>query len=58
MTHVTQNFENFSDSMKGRRKYRDVADAAQVAFESAAYAAAAARSVVELSCSESFDPDD
>lgn len=41
-----------------RRKYRDVADAAQAAFESAAYAAAAARAAVELSRSESTDPDD
>ncbi|VFQ85507.1 unnamed protein product [Cuscuta campestris] len=31
-----------------RRKYKDVADAAQAAFESAAYAAAAARAAVEL----------
>lgn len=38
-----------------RRKYRDVADAAQAAFESAAYAAAAARIAVELSRSESAD---
>lgn len=38
-----------------RRKYRDVADAAQAAFESAAYAAAAARIAVELSRSESSD---
>nr|GMD77146.1 Spindle pole body protein [Ipomoea batatas]GME13395.1 Spindle pole body protein [Ipomoea batatas]GME19933.1 Spindle pole body protein [Ipomoea batatas] len=34
-------------------KYKDVADAAQAAFESAAYAAAAARAAVELSRSES-----
>lgn len=38
-----------------RRKYKDVADAAQAAFESAAYAAAAARAAVELSRSESAD---
>lgn len=38
-----------------RRKYRDVADAAQAAFESAAYAAAAARIAVELSRSESSE---
>ncbi|EYU29960.1 hypothetical protein MIMGU_mgv1a011015mg [Erythranthe guttata] len=38
------------------RKYKDVADAAQAAFESAAYAAAAARAAVELSRSESTDP--
>ncbi|KAK3033651.1 hypothetical protein RJ639_034530 [Escallonia herrerae] len=49
---------SFTDSMKARRKYRDVADAAQAAFESAAYAAAAARAAVELSRSESQDPDD
>ncbi|KAK8631205.1 hypothetical protein V6N13_079963 [Hibiscus sabdariffa] len=36
-------------SIKARKKYRDVADAAQEAFESAAYAAAAARAAVELS---------
>ncbi|XP_057810608.1 uncharacterized protein LOC131025037 [Salvia miltiorrhiza] len=36
-----------------RGKYKDVADAAQAAFESAAYAAAAARIAVELSRSES-----
>lgn len=48
----------FSDSMKGKKKYRDVADAAQAAFESAAYAAAAARAAVELSRSEPHDPGD
>lgn len=37
------------DSVKSRKKYKDVADAAQAAFESAAYAAAAARAAVELS---------
>lgn len=50
--------ESFSDSMKGRKKYKDVADAAQAAFDSAAYAAAAARAAVELSRSGSYDPDD
>ncbi|KAK6242824.1 Vacuolar protein sorting-associated protein Ist1 - like 3 [Theobroma cacao] len=50
--------DEFTDSMKGRKKYRDVADAAQAAFESAAYAAAAARAAVELSRSDSHDPDD
>lgn len=50
--------DGFSDSMKVRRKYRDVADAAQAAFESAAYAAEAARAAVELSRSEPHDPDD
>ncbi|KAG2319934.1 hypothetical protein Bca4012_053828 [Brassica carinata] len=39
-----------SDSVKrGKKKYRDVADAAQAAFESAAHAADAARAAVELS---------
>lgn len=41
-----------------KKKYRDVADAAQAAFESAAYAAEAARAAVELSRSQSTDPDD
>ncbi|CBI27039.3 unnamed protein product, partial [Vitis vinifera] len=50
--------EGFSGSMKTRKKYKDVADAAQAAFESAAYAAAAARAAVELSRTESHDPDD
>ncbi|XP_052195725.1 uncharacterized protein LOC127803504 isoform X2 [Diospyros lotus] len=51
--------EKLSESIKAR-KFRDVAHAAQVAFESAAYAAAAARAAVELSRSESQDkgPDD
>lgn len=48
----------YADSMRGRRKYKDVADAAQAAFESAAYAAAAARAAVELSQSKSLDHDD
>ena len=43
------NDDRFSDSVKTRKKYTDVADAAQAAFESAAYAAAAARAAVELS---------
>ncbi|XWS30698.1 hypothetical protein CRYUN_Cryun23aG0009600 [Craigia yunnanensis] len=52
--------ENFSESIKARKKYRDVAAAAQEAFESAAYAATAARVAVELSRAEhqDFDPDD
>ncbi|BAT98913.1 hypothetical protein LR48_Vigan06g137000 [Vigna angularis] len=50
--------EELTDSFKGKKKYKDVADAAQAAFESAAYAAAAARAAVELSRSESHDPDD
>lgn len=49
--------EKFTESMKGRKKYKDVADAARDAFESAAYAAAAARAAVELSRSESRDQD-
>ncbi|XP_065880477.1 uncharacterized protein [Euphorbia lathyris] len=46
-----------TDIRKTRKKYKDVADAAQAAFESAAYAAEAARAAVELSRSESHDPD-
>ncbi|KAL8112134.1 uncharacterized protein LOC141667359 [Apium graveolens] len=53
----TEKVKNLSDSMKGRL-YKDVADAAQEAFESAAYAALAARAAVELSRAESLDPDD
>ncbi|KAK7407559.1 hypothetical protein VNO78_09512 [Psophocarpus tetragonolobus] len=49
--------EELTDSFKGKKKYKDVADAAQAAFESAAYAAAAARAAMELSRSESHDPD-
>ncbi|XP_010263425.1 PREDICTED: uncharacterized protein LOC104601677 isoform X2 [Nelumbo nucifera] len=49
--------EQFSGSMRARKKYRDVATAAQAAFESAAFAAAAARAAVELSRSESHDKD-
>ncbi|XP_052199607.1 uncharacterized protein LOC127806394 [Diospyros lotus] len=52
-----ENMEGWSDSMK-TRKYKDVADAAEAAFKSAAYAAAAARAAVELSRSESHDPND
>lgn len=58
LTKEMQEVASFSELMKGRKKYRDAADAAQAAFESAAYAAAAARAAVELSRSESFDPDD
>ncbi|XP_052482745.1 uncharacterized protein LOC105783048 isoform X1 [Gossypium raimondii] len=57
-SHDAGDDDEFSDSTKTRRKYRDVADAAQAAFESAAYAAAAARAAVELSRSDSYDPDD
>ncbi|CAK7326549.1 unnamed protein product [Dovyalis caffra] len=49
--------DGLSDSAHARKKYRDVADAAQTAFESAAYAAAAARAAVELSRSGPHDPD-
>lgn len=50
--------DKLSDSLEARQKYKDVADAAQAAFESAAYAAAAARAAVELYRSEPHDPDD
>ncbi|CAA3014448.1 Spindle pole body [Olea europaea subsp. europaea] len=50
--------EDLSVPVNMRKKYRDVADAAQAAFESAAYAAEAARAAVELSRSGSTDPDD
>nr|GMD80451.1 Spindle pole body protein [Ipomoea batatas] len=43
--------------MEVKGKYKDVADAAQAAFESAAYAAAAARAAVELSRTESGGSD-
>lgn len=46
-----------SDSVHARKKYRDVADAAQAAFESAANAAEAARAAVELSRSGPHEPD-
>ncbi|GAA0164399.1 hypothetical protein LIER_20050 [Lithospermum erythrorhizon] len=49
--------DGLSDSVKMRRKYKDVAQAAQAAFESAAYAAVAARAAVELSRTDSHDPD-
>ncbi|XP_022982055.1 uncharacterized protein LOC111480936 isoform X2 [Cucurbita maxima] len=47
----------YADSMRGRKKYKDVGDAAQAAFESAACAAAAARAAVELVQSKSSDHD-
>ncbi|OAY31293.1 uncharacterized protein LOC110631369 [Manihot esculenta] len=46
-----------NDSVKAKKNYRDVSDAAQAAFELAADAAAAARAAVELSRSEPHDPD-
>ncbi|GLU10806.1 hypothetical protein SLE2022_275870 [Rubroshorea leprosula] len=49
--------EQFSWTIKSMNKYSDVTAAAQEAFESAAYAAAAARAAVELSRSESQDND-
>ncbi|KAF5751934.1 hypothetical protein HS088_TW02G00953 [Tripterygium wilfordii] len=49
--------DGFSDSMKTRKKYRDVADAAQAAFKSAAYAAEAARAAVELSRTDNNSDD-
>ncbi|XP_054825616.1 uncharacterized protein LOC129323086 [Prosopis cineraria] len=52
------NFDWLSDSFKAREKYKDVADAAQAAFESAANAAAAARAAMELYRSEPHDNDD
>ena len=53
------NFGGFSDSFKAsREKYKDVADAAQAAFESAAYAASAARAAMELYRSEPREDDD
>ncbi|KMT08298.1 hypothetical protein BVRB_6g142200 [Beta vulgaris subsp. vulgaris] len=45
-------------SMNRRKEYKDVAEAAQEAFLSAAYAAAAARAAVELSRSSSGGPPD
>lgn len=50
--------DSSSDSFQMNMKYKDVADAAQAAFESAAHAAAAARAAVELSRFGSHDPDD
>ncbi|KAL8227639.1 hypothetical protein R6Q57_015223 [Mikania cordata] len=48
---------SFSESIKGKKIYKGVEDAAQAAFESAAFAAAAARAAVELSRSRSFGSD-
>ncbi|XP_011035046.1 PREDICTED: uncharacterized protein LOC105132985 isoform X1 [Populus euphratica] len=53
-THVLPE-EELSESLKGRKKYKDVAAAALEAFESAAYAAQAARAAVELSRYDSRD---
>lgn len=49
--------EELTNSFKGRQQYKDVAAAAQAAFESAAYAATAARAAMELSRSDSHDHD-
>ncbi|KAJ0043688.1 hypothetical protein Pint_18788 [Pistacia integerrima] len=49
--------EKLSESVQTRKKYRDVATAARDAFESAAFAAVAARAAIELSRSESQDYD-
>ncbi|CAN0876394.1 IST1-like protein [Linum grandiflorum] len=48
--------DGLTDSVRRRRKYKDVADAAQAAFKSAAYAAEAARAAVELSRSDPRHP--
>lgn len=56
--NFTPNMEETTDLIQTRRKYKDVADAAQAAYQSAAYAAAAARMAVELSKSENHDSDD
>ncbi|KAJ8445352.1 hypothetical protein Cgig2_010710 [Carnegiea gigantea] len=50
--------EGLTSSVNRRKQYTDVADAAQEAFISAAYAAAAARAAVELSKSSPRAPDD
>lgn len=50
--------EGLTSSVNRRKQYKDVADAAQEAFISAAYAAAAARAAVELSKSSPRAPDD
>ncbi|KAF2299516.1 hypothetical protein GH714_032324 [Hevea brasiliensis] len=49
--------EQLTEKLKARKKYRDVTAAALEAFESASYAAAAARAAVALSRSESQDTD-
>lgn len=50
--------ESSSLSMNMRKQYKDVAEAAQEAFLSAAYAAAAARAAVDLSRSSAGGPPD
>lgn len=55
---VGENLEFNTEFPSGpNQKYKDVADAAQAAFESAAQAAAAARAAMELSRSEPHHPD-
>ncbi|XP_058193951.1 uncharacterized protein LOC131310773 [Rhododendron vialii] len=58
LVNEIESMEGLLVSLKGTRKYEDVTDAAEEAFKSAAYAAAAARAAVELSRSESHDPAD
>ncbi|GFS44348.1 regulator of Vps4 activity in the MVB pathway protein [Actinidia rufa] len=53
-----EDMEGLSDSMRGARKYKDVAEAAKAAFKSAAYAAEAAKAAVELSRSEFHSSND
>ncbi|XP_076908109.1 vacuolar protein sorting-associated protein IST1-like [Bidens hawaiensis] len=48
---------SFTESVKGKKKYKDVEDAALAAFESAASAVVAAKAAVELSRSRSFGSD-
>ncbi|MED6206796.1 hypothetical protein PIB30_030113 [Stylosanthes scabra] len=50
--------EESIDSFKAKKKYKDVADAAKAAFESAEQAAAAARAALELSRSSPHNSDD
>ncbi|XP_030471793.1 uncharacterized protein LOC115689782 [Syzygium oleosum] len=57
-TSKTKVVNDFSDSFEVQSEFKDVAEAAQAAFVSAAYAAAAARAAVELSRSESHGLDD
>lgn len=49
--------QTLSESVKTRKKYRNVATATWDAFESATYAAMAARTAIELLRSESQDYD-
>ncbi|KAJ4959752.1 hypothetical protein NE237_019662 [Protea cynaroides] len=49
LTEKIEGDEKLSESMKARKKYRDVVSAAQAAYKSAVFAAEAARAAVELS---------